>query len=173
MVNFIAMKHISPPSQLSLFDLFEEHTPEKLSVKRSMPSRTEKSSNSYLECIWLHLRQEWFPHRPDLDQYQVSWSKRPQLRTLASCCIDSKRISVARELSNENCRQWLEPLLYHEMCHAYLNTTDHSKIFKEIENRHPLIIFFDNWIDSGGWDTAIRSDRAKRSYQLRQNRSAS
>jgi len=166
------MKHISPPIQLSLFDLPEDRSPQKLPVLRSRHTRKDRPSSPCLKRLWLHIRREWFPHHPDLDQYKVCWSTRSQLRTLASCCFGSKRISVARELSYKKCAQWLEPLLYHEMCHVYLDTTDHSKEFKVIENRHPLINLFDNWIDSGGWDTAIRSDRAKRSYKRRRKTEA-
>jgi len=162
------MKYIWPPIQLTLFDLFEGPSPKISPVPCSIHTRKDRPSSSCLKRLWLHLHSEWFPHRHDLDQYQVYWSTRPQLRTLASCCLESKRISVARELSYEKYEQWLEPLLYHEMCHAYLDTTDHSKEFKLIESRHPLIKSFDSWIDSGGWGTAIRSDRAKRSYKRRQ-----
>ncbi len=161
------MKSISHPKQLSFFDLPEGWSPEILPSQQSLHTGKGRLSSSCLKRLWLQIRHEWFPQRPDLDQYQIYWSTRPQLRTLASCCFESKRISVARELSYANCEQWLEPLLYHEMCHAYLDTIKHSKEFKVIENRHPLIKLFDNWIDSGGWGTAIRSDRAKRSHKRR------
>jgi hypothetical protein len=126
-------------------------------------SRGPRADSPFLKKMWLEIRRKWFPNRPDLDSYQVRWSTRSQLQTLASCSLDFKRISVARELAYKRHAQWLEPLLYHEMCHAYLDTTDHGREFKAVEHRHPMIKPFDKWIDAGGWDDAIDRDRTRRS----------
>ena len=164
--------------QLSLFGSAENSLPvlrtaklEPSTIKRRSSLRRNKpSSNSspYLKRRWILIRKSWFPDRPELDSYTVRWSKRPQLRTLASCSLDNRRVIVARELRYKKYLNWLDALLYHEMCHAYLNTTDHGREFKNIEKRHPLIKAFDNWIDTGGWNTAVRSDRAKRAHKNRE-----
>ncbi|MCB0310094.1 MAG: SprT-like domain-containing protein [Bdellovibrionales bacterium] len=122
------------------------------------------------------LRNSYFPERTDLDAYQVSWSKRRQKRTLASVNIEKKRVNVARELNDIRYAVWLEPLLYHEMCHAVLGEgvrrsnggyAWHGPEFKSLEKRHPEIKSLDQWIKAGGWQRAVRSDRSRRAYQRR------
>ena len=138
--------------------------------------RRRVGSDPELVGIWKALRRRWFPARPDIDDYQVLWSKRPQKRTLASCNISSKRVLVARELNYPEQRVWLEPLLYHEMIHAYLGDNEqyrdgriawHGRAFRNLEKQHSQIAVFDEWVKSGGWARAVRSDRAKRAHQRR------
>ena len=165
--------------QLSLFNIFgwnkkkskNKRTPQR--PKRILKTNKEKS-NPELKRRWIQIREEFFPNRPDLDSYTVVWSNRPQKRTLASCSLDFRRIRVARELRYEQHTHWLNPLLYHEMCHAYLGfevekkgnkRAWHGKEFKGLENRHPQIKALDAWIKAGGWMTAVRSDRTKRYHQ--------
>ena len=132
-----------------------------------------------IKQIWLDVRRSWFPDRPDLDHYIVVWSRRPQKRTLASCNIESKRVIVARELNYPEHYRWLKPLLYHEMCHAYLgfSVVDedkrcrwHGREFKSLERRYPGMPEFDYWVKSGGWDRAVRSDRSKRAHRARKEK---
>ena len=136
---------------------------------------------SLLKYIWVRVRQRWFPNRPDLDRYTVVWSTRPQKRTLASCNIERRRVVVARELKYKQYHQWLPALLYHEMCHAYLGFSVveedgpnrwHGPEFKALERRFPQMKEFDSWIKEGGWDTAVRSDRAKRAHLRRRLQNA-
>lgn len=148
----------------------------RLQPKPGPASRKRGKSDPFLFQVWLNTRKAYFPNRPDLDEYVVCWSSRSQLRTLASCSIERRRVVVARELNNEQVFKWLEPLLYHEMCHAYLGMEVsksgnkfqwHGKEFKALEKRHPMIRPFDAWVKDGGWSSAIRSDRAKRAHAIR------
>lgn len=133
----------------------------------------EKSDQkTQLKKIWTSLWQRYFPERNDLEGYEVLWSVKPQKRTLASCSLSRKRVTVARELQPADHLRWLEPLLYHEMCHAVLGlsiTRDngtrawHGKEFKELESKHHDMAAFQEWIEGGGWRRAVRSDRARRS----------
>lgn len=158
--------------QLSFIDiLFPRRAAARVTKKRV---RRVRKSDPELHQLWCSIRQQWFPDRPDLDAYQVYWSTRAQKRTLASCNIESKRVSVARELAPAEHRRWLHPLLYHEMCHAYLGLSVfsetersrwHGPEFKSLENRHPEMQAFDYWVKNGGWSRAVRSDRAKRAYR--------
>lgn len=160
--------------------LFKRERPLRSRLSRPQSLLTVKQKTSpgksdpLLKKLWLKIRLEWFPDRPDVDQYQIVWSTRPQKRTLASCNIISKKVNVARELRYQQHYRWLEPLLYHEMCHAILGYEDkghyrswHGQNFKNLENQHPLMPTFDHWVKSGGWQTAVRSDRAVRSHQQR------
>lgn len=166
--------------QLSFFEYFGERLlfrkePPKPAVrpraKRASPGR---ENDVFLYGFWRDLRLKWFPERDDLDQYLVYWSQRKQKRTLATCNIGKKRIIVARELNYSHLRPWLQPLLYHEMCHAYLGDSVyskssrsawHGKEFRALERRHPQMREFNHWVKSGGWETAVRSDRAKRAWK--------
>jgi predicted metal-dependent hydrolase len=168
--------------QLSLFNLFRQgqrsnqvQSPE-VKPRRPKPRRVRESSNGDLRAIWLKLRRIWFPRRPDIDSYTVVWSKRGQKRTLASCSTERKRICVARELNYPKYRAVLYPLLYHEMCHIYLGDAVstkggkmawHGKEFKALERRYPQTAALDRWIKKGGWDSAVRSDRAIRAHRTR------
>ncbi|RMG45490.1 MAG: hypothetical protein D6719_00225 [Candidatus Dadabacteria bacterium] len=143
-------------------------------IRRPAPqSPPDQLSNRALKDVWLRLRKRYFPGRPDIDEYQVVWSRRAQKRTLASCNIESKRVTVARELNYKEHFIWLEPLLFHEMCHAYLEDRIsgkngkiawHGKEFKALEKLHPGSRRLDQWIKKGGWSSAVRSDRAKRAH---------
>jgi len=133
-------------------------------------------SDLILQNIWFKLRIDFFPSRGDLDDYTLQWSKRQQKRTLASCNLDQRRVLVARELRHSDHVQWLEPLLYHEMCHAVLGkdimTKDgkrawHGNKFKALERKHPGIKYLDEWIKAGGWARAVRADRARASHRKR------
>lgn len=153
--------------QLSLFDFF---------LKRRPPDVLERQvlrppAPTGLEELWREIRSTWFPERKDLDEYSVIWSSRPQKRTLASCNIKRRVVIVARELAYDSLSQWWEPLLYHEMCHAYLGMSVysehersrwHGSEFRALERRHPKIAEFDAWVRQGGWSRAVRSDRARR-----------
>jgi|GEM_PF-2279789 len=121
-----------------------------------------------LKNLWLGLRAAWFTERVDLDQFTVRWSRRRQKRTLASCNIRLKRVMVAGELKNPALRCWLEPLLYHEMCHAVLDCNIerigrrrawHGGRFHELEGRHPQIKALNRWIKSGGWNRVVHENR--------------
>ncbi len=156
--------------------------PPRISAKQSEPSVGQ--ADHKLNQIWQSLRKQYFSEQSELDQYSVKWSQRRQRRTLASCNIKKKVVNVANELNHENLQRWLEPLLYHEMCHAALGTSIHSHFsktpwhgsaFKKLERRHPLTNSLQEWIREGGWNHAVRSARgraaaAKRlSYKLNKN----
>lgn len=125
------------------------------------------NSDPTLLSVWLELCFAWFPERKDLCDYELKWSPRRQKQTLASVNLEKTRVFVARELNYPQHQKWLEPLLYHEMVHAYLRSEYHNQEFYRHEKRHPLIKEFDSWIDQGGWSTAVRSDRAKRAHAAR------
>lgn len=155
--------------QLSIWDFFK---PPKPSFKKTVLKHY--TSNPELKYLWKRVRKQWFPDRPEIDHYTVCWSTRPQKRTLASCNVKTKRVLVARELNYPQHRNWLEPLLYHEMCHAVLGYVQrkskrvwHGKEFKSLEMQHPLIKDLDLWIKAGGWQIAVRSDRGKRAATKR------
>ncbi len=121
-----------------------------------------------LKTIWLKLRQEYFPEEDFLDSYRVVWSGRKQKRTLASCSLLKRTVRVAGELKPEPLAVWLPPLLYHEMCHAYLDRSVkryHCAAFKRLEARHPQTPALKEWIAAGGWRKAVRSDRSRRTQQ--------
>ncbi|MEZ4753348.1 MAG: SprT-like domain-containing protein [Bdellovibrionota bacterium] len=177
-------------TQLSLFDHVisklpffgkRKQTTRSSNKSRSRPKTSNFSDDPKLKLLWCQLRREFFPDRPDLDNYTVYWSGRRQIRTLASCNIEDKRIAVAKELNYLEQNRWLSPLLYHEMCHAYLGHTVagsrgkrgrwHGKEFRELEARHPGVKELDRWIRGGGWSTAVRSSRAKE-YHLRKRKNA-
>lgn len=145
----------------------------KPSAKRSNYKKIQ-FSDKFLNEIWCNLKNTYFPNNKLLDEYKVIWSTKPQKRTLASCNLTKKRVIVARELNYPEHYIWLEPLIYHEMCHSVVGAIKkgsrnsyHGKEFKKLEQIHPLMKNFDHWVKSGGWLTAIRSDRAKRAHQKR------
>jgi hypothetical protein len=160
--------------QLNLFALV---FPSRVKAARTSPrSRPENfkeggdQSDPGLKGLWLEVRQDFFPARPDLDEYIVTWSRRRQRRVLASCNIRLRKVLVARELNHPPCTKWLRPLLYHEMCHAYLGEKIekrggkrawHGKEFRSLEARHPEIPLLDEWIRSGGWRSAVLSERSR------------
>lgn len=152
-------------------------------VKKSYATRAPKirtlqseSERKLLESIWLRLRWEYFPERGDLDTYQMEWSSRKQKRVLASCNIRHRRIRVARELLEPSAVRWLEAVVFHEMCHAVLGFDVaraggkrqwHGKEFRALELLHPEIPALEQWIKSGGWHSAVRSNRARLAWQKR------
>lgn len=174
--------------QLSFFGFFWELLPKKTRVEIPAVDRpsshilpngcSTNSSDPELHDMWKRLRLRWFADRPDLDSYRVVWSGRAQKRTLASCSIHKRTVRVARELAGAEHQVWLEPLLYHEMCHAYLGKDVpvsggrrrwHGQEFKRLEQRHPGAVELDMWVKKGGWARAVRSDRAKRAYAARKS----
>ena len=150
-----------------------------LTTRNFTKKRTPKAaSGQRLLELWNKLRIEYFPEREDLDNYSVCWSRRRQLRTLASCCSEKRKINVAKELHYIEYEQWLPPLLFHEMCHAALGTetrnakgqrVHHGKAFRNLERRHPLSVSLDRWIKSGGWLHAVRSHRAKECHSKKRS----
>lgn len=158
--------------QLDLFTRFFK--PSKRSSVRS--PLTLPASDAQLQGIWLSLIENYFPDRNDLADYAVVWSVRSQLRTLASCNISARKVIVARELNHPSHLRWLNPLLYHEMCHAVLGENVpkrngkrrwHGKEFKVLERQHAGIELLDEWIKQGGWSRAVRSDRSRRAHRQR------
>ena len=138
-------------------------------------------SDPELKALWISIRKTWFPELSEIDNYRVIWSSRRQKRTLASCNIKSQRIVVARELNHAPVKIWLEPILYHEMCHAVLKSRLspsgrrmwHDAPFRVLENQHPMIPAMNDWIRSGGWFKAILSERSRsfwngRGYKVNQ-----
>ena len=128
-------------------------------------------TNQSLKNLWLSVRARYFPDRDDIDSYFVGWSARNQRRTLASCNIHRRRIKVARELNHPNFYMWLEPLIYHEMCHAILGDKVevrrrkrqwHGIEFKTLERRHPRSAALTEWVRTGGFQHAVRSHRSRR-----------
>lgn len=168
------MKKAKPLNFLQLL-LFGTRRP-KATQRNRAPKRPTMESGIILIEIWKRLRIEYFPDRADIDSYSVGWSRRSQRRTLASCNIDRRRVVVARELRGEECRRWLEPLLYHEMCHAVLGKDVeyyrskrawHGREFRDLERRHAGTSELDAWIRSGGWRRAVLRDRALATWAKR------
>jgi hypothetical protein len=157
----------------------------KISARKVPPQSSFRArpDTSELKQIWTELITKFFPDRTDLLTYSLGWSTRPQKRTLASCSLKNRRVNVARELNHPPFKEWLEPLIYHELCHAVLGrdldvTTPtspapltphrkrkiawHGREFRTLERRHPRMAEFDAWVKGGGWRTAVRSDRSRR-----------
>lgn len=117
-----------------------------------------------LKKIWYDLIDSYFPERQDLKNYRLVWSRKKQTRSLASCSIEKRTIRVAKAMALPSSRPYLEALVYHELCHAVLGPPKivrgrrimHGKEFKNIEKNHPNIKYLDTWINSGGWDKAVR-----------------
>ena len=133
-------------------------------------------SDPMLTSKWAELVALYFPQRTDLHSYVVRWSTRRQKRVLGSCNITKRVISVARELNWPEHHIWLEPLLYHEMCHAVLERSVsrrgrkvlwHGPEFKALERQHPGICAMDAWIKGGGWRSAVLSSRARMHWEAR------
>ena len=151
-------------------------TPEQLALC-SQPA--DIGSDGPLQERWNKLRKKWFPEDAALDDFVVRWSKRSQLRTLASCSVSGKRVTVARELNYPQHSRWLDPLLYHEMCHAALGSGKrssgrricHGRLFRALERRHPQTMELDAWIRQGSWLTAVRSDHIRRGRKQSAQRS--
>lgn len=144
---------------------------------QSTSRKSTAADDEFLLTVWRNLRAEFFPDRPDVDDYIVTWSSRPQKRVLASCNIRRRRIVVARELFEPAASRWITPVLYHEMCHAvigegvYLSQSGkrqwHGRQFRQLEAKHPDIAAMNAWIASGGWAMAVRSHRARQAWRTR------
>lgn len=85
---------------------------------------------------------------------------------------------MARELLEPDARQWIEAVLYHEMCHAVIGEDVdtsrgkrlwHGAEFKNLEARHPQIQSLQLWINSGGWAIAVRANRTRDAWRRRKN----
>ncbi|MEY4667672.1 MAG: hypothetical protein RL518_371 [Pseudomonadota bacterium] len=143
---------------------------------RGPRTRPPAESDEFLRNLWTGLRSEFYPERPELDSYVVTWSNRPQKRVLASCNIRQRRVVVARELFEPTACRWIAPVLYHELCHAVIGEGVHLRSgkrqwhgyqFRALESRHPDIPAMNAWIRSGGWAMAVRSHRARRAWSRR------
>jgi hypothetical protein len=135
-------------------------------------------SDPHLTALWVSLGTKYFPEKSELSSYAVRWSTRRQKRVLGSCNMTKKIISIARELKSPEHHIWLEALLYHEMCHAVLERSVsrrgrkilwHGPEFKSLEARHPGIEALDHWIKSGGWKSAVLSNRARTHWENRRS----
>ena len=117
-----------------------------------------------LRQMWISIRQHYFPAQPELDTYSLSWSYRNHRCTLASCNVDRRRILVAHLMRYPEAISFLEPLLFHEMCHAALGKPKrrgrrrilHGREFRALERQHPRIVELDGWIKAGGWHRLVR-----------------
>lgn len=151
-----------PPRQ-EAFDFRPQKRPER----RAAPQTSEIDAE--LTALWRAIREHYFPDRPEIDGYRVIWSYRKHSFTLASCNVERRRVAVAHVMQLEDARPFLDPLLYHEMCHAVLGIPPrvngrrqiHGREFKELERRHPGIQALDAWIRVGGWRTAVRKSRRR------------
>lgn len=169
-----------------LFASFKQVKPDLKKRKAAGTAKTrqrakQRKADPMLLDLWLDLKNEYFPEDDELSEYRVYWSSRRQKRTLASCNLDKKTVSVARELNFLEHHKWLKPLLYHEMCHAHLKyavaksgqrTAWHGPEFKRLEARNPATKLLDQWIKAGGWQRAVRSHRAREAHRLRRKASS-
>jgi len=129
-----------------------------------------------IKLIWKKLRLKYFPDREDIDDYKVKWSKRKQTSCLASCSIHNKRVVVAEAMADPESTAYLEPLIYHEMCHAILGEPKvvkgrrimHGKDFKALERKHPEIPALNKWIKDGGWSAAVKRTHNPDKKELQQ-----
>lgn len=145
-----------------LFDIAKAN--EKAEQEQVPKDVAAELEHSELFGVWKKIRAEYFPEREDLDHYRVTWSKRNQTSNLASCNAQKRRVVVARAMELKECLPYLEPLLYHEMCHAYLGPPKrtrgrnvyHGPDFKALEIKHPKIKELNHWIKSGGWGSAVK-----------------
>lgn len=148
---------------------------------RAKRTRRSHRNDEFLHRVWTTLRSEYFPDRPDLDTYTVSWSPRRQKRVLASCNINQRHVVVAKELFEPSACRWIQAVVYHELCHAVIGegvrTSGgrrqwHGREFRALEARHPDIEAMNVWIRSGGWAMAVRANRARRSRRVPQGNTA-
>lgn len=149
-------------------------TPVAGNKARASSSRAVKSEPVELRVIWNRLMQDYFSEVHHLSEYSIKWSSRKQKRTLATCNISKKVVTVARELQPQAYQCWLEPLIYHEMCHAVLDRQVpvrhgkrmwHGREFRSLERRHPQVMALNNWIRTGGFGSAVRGDRTRRRWE--------
>ena len=174
--------------QISLFSLFSggKRVSKKKGRNRS-PSAALRARNTErglkacvsdpaLKADWDRLIDCYFPERQDLKLYHVAWSRRRQRRTLGSCNMTRKRVRMATELNHPEFARWIEPVLYHELCHAVLGTEVfsrcgkrawHGREFKSLEARHPDTQALNVWMRLGGWTRAVRSARSRAMWKSR------
>ena len=163
-----------PQQQTFVFDL-----PKTPVAAIPITIEREISIDEDLSSLWLAIRAHYFPDRPEIDSYRVIWSYRKHSFTLASCNVERRRVAVAHVMQLEDARPFLDPLLYHEMCHAVLGIPPrvngrrqiHGREFKEIERRHPGIKALDAWIRAGGWRHAVRKSRRRPKLKASTSRS--
>lgn len=164
-----------------LFGRGAKKTPSSPRRRRAPRASPTVTSDEFLLKVWMNLRAEYFPDRPELDTYVIAWSSRSQKRVLASCNIRQRRVVVARELFEPSACRWIAPVLYHELCHAVIGEGVrvrggkrqwHGADFRRLEAMHPDIEAMNAWIRSGGWAMAVRSNRSRRSWPARQAASA-
>jgi hypothetical protein len=119
-----------------------------------------EADNKLLFPIWTRLQESYFADRIDLLSYEVRWSAWKQKRTLASCNVTRRRVVVAPQLRSPELAEWLEPVLYHEMCHAAIGhdveiragkRLVHGPQFNGLVERHPKTAALMEWLKSGGW----------------------
>jgi len=174
----IAVRLVTSALQLSLEFLNGRFSP----ALRKAPELSPIFTPPDLSLIWLRLHETYFPTHTGLREFTVVWSTRRHRNTLASCSVDTKRILVAGAMAELRARPFLEPLLYHEMCHAVLGKPEkvngrrviHGAAFKQLEQQHPGIADLDMWILSGGWHATVRGynrKTGKRAPQRRRRRS--
>jgi hypothetical protein len=115
-----------------------------------------------LQIIWNKLATTYFPHSNVLSSYRIVWSNRKQTSCLGSCNIQKKVVRIASAMKQPSAQYYIEPLIYHEMCHAIAGIKIrngrrkiHTREFKLLEKRHPQIIELDRWIKRGGWQRAV------------------
>ncbi len=155
---------VTPPSRAPKQEAFVFGPPKR----PAKPARVT-SIDEELSSLWRAIREHYFPDRPEIDSYRVIWSYRKHSFTLASCNVERRRVAVAHVMQLEDARPFLDPLLYHEMCHAVLGIPPkvngrrqiHGREFKELERRHPGIKALDAWIRAGGWRVAVRKSRRR------------
>lgn len=119
-----------------------------------------EAENKLLFPIWTQLQETYFADRIDLLSYEVRWSTWQQKRTLASCNVARRRVVVAPQLRAPEMSEWLEPILFHEMCHAAIGhdvevrggkRLVHGPQFNELVAKHPKTAALTEWLKSGGW----------------------
>lgn len=119
-----------------------------------------EADSKLLFPIWVRLQESYFADRIDLLSYEVRWSTWQQKRTLASCNVSRRRVVVAPQLRQAEMIEWLEPVLYHEMCHAAIGhdierrggkRLVHGPQFNELVARHPKTVALTEWLQNGGW----------------------
>ncbi len=148
-------------------DEFKRSKP--LRVKSNVLNNTDRQKKLEereinLVTIWGKLENEYFPGDKNLSIYSITWAKRYSKRNLAYCDYQKKRVVVSPVMNNIKLLHMLEPLIYHEMCHAKLGEPKrvrgryiyHGKDFHKLEALHPFIKEFNDWIHNGGWANAKR-----------------
>ncbi len=134
-----------------------------------LPGTEEEGKTPALRVLWEELIGQYFPEQPELKDYRVIWSYRRHTSTLASCHSERRVVRVAAIMQHVEALPYLEPLLYHELCHAALGPIKvkngrrvvHGREFKLLERRHPGIPLLNKWIKSGGWHRLVRHQRRR------------